>query len=65
MTQLGTETNPLRVAIIGSGPAAFYAAETFVRQTNIFSRIDMFDRLPTPFGWCGTASRPITRKSKA
>ena len=65
MTQLGTETNPLRVAIIGSGPAAFYAAEAFVRQTNIFSRIDMFDRLPTPFGLVRYGVAPDHAKIKS
>jgi len=48
--QLGTETNPLRVAIIGSGPAAFYAVEALFKQTNLVVQIDMFDRLPTPYG---------------
>ncbi|MFT4043411.1 MAG: FAD-dependent oxidoreductase [Gordonia sp. (in: high G+C Gram-positive bacteria)] len=38
----------LRVAIIGAGPAAFYAAEELVRKPQI--SVDMFDRLPTPYG---------------
>ena len=46
MAQLGT----LRVAIIGSGPAAFYAAEHLFKQSDLAIEIDMFDRLPTPFG---------------
>lgn len=50
MTSIGTETNPLRVAVIGSGPAAFYGAEALLKQTDIFITIDMFDRLPTPYG---------------
>ena len=47
---LGTEANPLRVAIIGSGPSAFYAAEHLQKQTHLVIHIDMFERLPTPFG---------------
>ncbi len=39
----------LRVAIIGSGPAGFYAAEA-LQKAAAGIRIDMFDRLPTPFG---------------
>jgi len=39
----------LRVAIIGSGPAGFYAAEA-LQKAAAGMRIDMFDRLPTPFG---------------
>ena len=40
----------LRVAIVGSGPAGFYVAEHLLKQTEVPVRIDMFDRLPTPFG---------------
>ncbi|RPA57169.1 ferredoxin [Gordonia oryzae] len=39
---------PLHVAIVGAGPAAFYAAEDLVRRPQI--SVDMFDRLPTPYG---------------
>ncbi len=46
----GTGTTPLRVAVIGSGPAAFYAVDHFFRQTGLNVEIDMFDRLPTPYG---------------
>jgi ferredoxin/flavodoxin---NADP+ reductase len=49
-SQLGTQGNPLRVAIIGSGPSGFYAAEALQRQENIVVEIDMYDRLPTPYG---------------
>ncbi|MCZ4551658.1 FAD-dependent oxidoreductase [Gordonia rubripertincta] len=38
----------LHVAIVGAGPAAFYAAEELVKHSAI--RVDMFDRLPTPYG---------------
>jgi ferredoxin--NADP+ reductase len=38
----------LHVAIVGAGPAAFYAAEELVRKPAI--KVDMFDRLPTPYG---------------
>ena len=48
MPGLGNETNPLLVAIIGSGPSGFYAAEALLRRANV--HVDMFDRLPTPFG---------------
>jgi ferredoxin--NADP+ reductase len=48
MAALGTELNPFRVAIVGSGPSGFYAAEALLRRPNV--HVDMFDRLPTPFG---------------
>ena len=40
----------LKVAIVGSGPAGFYVAEHLLKQTEVPLRVDMFDRLPTPFG---------------
>jgi ferredoxin--NADP+ reductase len=40
----------LRAAIIGSGPSAFYAAEQLQKQERFTVEIDMFERLPTPFG---------------
>ncbi len=50
MTLLGTADSPLRVAIIGSGPSGFYAADAYFKQPDLVVMIDMFDRLPTPFG---------------
>jgi ferredoxin--NADP+ reductase len=38
------------VAIIGSGPAGIYAAEALVKQAEGRVRVDIFDRLPTPYG---------------
>ncbi|QJD57864.1 molybdopterin-dependent oxidoreductase [Pseudomonas sp. gcc21] len=40
---------PARFAIVGSGPSGFYAAEALMKQMPA-ARIDMFERLPTPFG---------------
>mgnify|MGYP005818077933 CR=1 FL=1 len=39
----------LRVAIVGAGPSGFYAAETLQKAAPTV-RIDLYDRLPTPFG---------------
>jgi NADPH-dependent glutamate synthase beta subunit-like oxidoreductase len=39
-----------RVAIVGAGPSAFYAAEAVFKQAGDTARIDVFERLPTPFG---------------
>ncbi len=46
---LGTTATPLRVAIIGSGPSAFYAAEHYLKS-DLVVEIDMYERLPTPYG---------------
>ncbi|MGZ8179529.1 FAD-dependent oxidoreductase [Williamsia sp. SKLECPSW1] len=39
---------PLRVAVVGAGPAAFYTAGELLRHRDV--GVDMFDRLPTPHG---------------
>lgn len=47
---LGTETRPLRVAIIGAGPAGLYTADALLKQKELHYAIDIFDHLPTPYG---------------
>ena len=48
--QIGSPTNPLRVAIFGAGPAGFYAVAELLRQKEYTVAVDLFDRLPTPYG---------------
>ncbi len=50
MPDNGSATRPLRVAIIGSGPSGLYAAEALTRHDDVEVSIDVFDRLPAPFG---------------
>lgn len=40
----------MRVAILGAGPSGFYAAEHLFKQKDLVIEVDMYDRLPTPFG---------------
>src|SRR3954463_3875011 len=47
---IGTEDKPLRVAIVGSGPAGFYTAEHILKHEGTHAEVDMLDRLPTPYG---------------
>ena len=47
---IGTDDSPLRVAIVGSGPAGFYAAGHLLKPKDRVVQVDMFDRLPTPWG---------------
>ncbi len=49
MAGLGTPERPLRVAIVGSGPSGFYTAEALLKQ-DLNIKVDMFDKLPVPFG---------------
>jgi ferredoxin/flavodoxin---NADP+ reductase len=65
MTQVGSSDNPLRVAIIGAGPAGFYAAEHLFKQKETAVSIDMFDRLPTPFGLVRAGVAPDHQKIKS
>ena len=44
----GTPERPLRIAIIGAGPSGFYAADALLKHED--THVDLFDRLPTPFG---------------
>ncbi|MQY03642.1 FAD-dependent oxidoreductase [Actinomadura macrotermitis] len=46
---------PLRVAIVGSGPAAMYAADELLTVPG--AQVNMFERLPVPYGlaWAGVA----------
>ncbi len=46
----GTPDNPLRVAIIGSGPAGFYAAGQLLSSKDLSVEVDVFDKLATPWG---------------
>jgi ferredoxin/flavodoxin---NADP+ reductase len=50
MTAVGRPAQPLRVAVIGSGPAAFYAAEGLLKPGSVVVEVDMFERLPAPHG---------------
>ncbi|MGH8504205.1 MAG: NADP oxidoreductase [Gammaproteobacteria bacterium] len=60
---LGSEDNPLRVAIVGSGPSGFYATEALLKS-GLAVRIDMFERLPAPFGLVRNGVAPDHPKLK-
>ena len=47
---LGTDERPLRVAIVGSGPSGFYAAGQLLADKERTIEVDLYDRLPTPWG---------------
>jgi ferredoxin--NADP+ reductase len=64
MTQLGSESQPIRVAIVGSGPAGFYAAEKLFKQQDVSVQVDMYDRLPVPFGLVRFGVAPDHEKIK-
>jgi ferredoxin--NADP+ reductase len=61
----GTPDNPLRVAIVGSGPAGFYATEQLLREESVATEVDLYDRLPTPFGLVRAGVAPDHPKLKS
>lgn len=54
----------LAVAIIGSGPSGFYAADGLLRKKPD-CRIDILDRLPTPYGLVRGGVAPDHQSTKA
>lgn len=65
MTQPGSPAAPLRVAVIGSGPAAFFVAEHLLARDDVTVLVDMFERLPTPFGLVRFGVAPDHQKIKS
>jgi len=63
-TQLGTESRPLRVAIVGAGPSGFYAADALFRSPLII-HVDAFDKLATPYGLLRGGVAPDHQKMKS
>ncbi len=54
-----------KIAVIGSGPAGFYAAGELFRQQSWSIKVDMFDRLPTPYGLVRGGVAPDHQKIKS
>ena len=48
LVRLGPTRTTLRVAVVGAGPAALYAADELLRQPGV--EVTVFDRLPVPHG---------------
>ena len=57
--------HPLRVAIVGSGPAGFYAAAQLLSDPRLAVEVDMFDRLATPWGLVRAGVAPDHPKIKS
>lgn len=64
-TRTGTPENPARIAIIGSGPAGFYTAEHLLKSEEATCEVDIFDRLPTPYGLVRAGVAPDHPKIKS
>jgi len=65
MPQLGSEQAPLRVAVVGSGPAGFYTIHALFNRKELNVRVDMFERLVAPFGLVRHGVAPDHPKMKS
>jgi ferredoxin--NADP+ reductase len=60
--------NPIRIAVIGSGPAGFYTAGHLLKQSGDGEQaveVDMIERLPTPWGLVRSGVAPDHPKIKS
>ena len=65
MPQPGSADTPLRVAVIGAGPAGFYASAHLLKQKELNIEVDLYDKLPTPFGLVRGGVAPDHQKIKS
>jgi len=54
--------HPLTVAIVGSGPAAMYAADELLTQKGV--QVNVFEKLPTPYGLVRAGVAPDHQSTK-
>lgn len=61
---IGSQERPLRVAIVGAGPAGFYTAEALLKR-DVHADIDLLERLPAPYGLVRFGVAPDHQKIKS
>jgi ferredoxin--NADP+ reductase len=60
--QVRRGARPLTVAVVGSGPAAMYAADELLTQDGV--RVNVFEKLPTPYGLVRAGVAPDHQSTK-
>ena len=60
--EVNVRHQPLTVAIVGSGPAAMYAADELLTQHGV--RVNIFEKLPTPYGLVRAGVAPDHQNTK-
>ncbi|HUB73394.1 MAG TPA: FAD-dependent oxidoreductase [Solirubrobacteraceae bacterium] len=60
-----TDDRPIRIAVVGSGPAGFYAAGHLLKDPAERIEVDMLERLPTPWGLVRSGVAPDHPKIKS
>lgn len=61
---MSEDSTPIRVAVIGSGPAGFYSAGHLLKEDERIE-VDMYERLPTPWGLVRSGVAPDHPKIKS
>ncbi len=57
--------SPIRIAVVGAGPAGFYAAGHLLKDSEGRVEVDMLERLPTPWGLVRSGVAPDHPKIKS
>ncbi|WP_148615024.1 FAD-dependent oxidoreductase [Nocardioides rubriscoriae] len=57
-----TRPGPFRVAVVGAGPAGLYTADELLKHPEI--AVDVYDRLPTPYGLVRAGVAPDHQHTK-
>ncbi len=65
MTSAENQLPPIRVAVVGAGPAGFYAAGHLLKDSEGRIEVDMLERLPTPWGLVRSGVAPDHPKIKS
>ena len=64
MNDTTPSNSPYRVAIFGAGPSGFYIAQALLKDKDLDVRVDLFDRLPAPYGLVRYGVAPDHQKIK-
>jgi len=62
---MSNTASTLRAAVVGSGPSGFYSAEALFRLSDYSVEVDVFDRLPVPYGLVRYGVAPDHQNIKA
>ncbi|KQZ66329.1 FAD-dependent oxidoreductase [Nocardioides sp. Root151] len=61
-TRRVVQADDVRIAVVGAGPAAMYAADELLKNPGV--KVDVFDRLPTPYGLVRAGVAPDHQDTK-
>lgn len=62
---MDSDANVTRIAVIGAGPAGFYATEALLKGLGDAVSVDLIERLPTPYGLVRFGVAPDHQKIKS